>query len=335
MSVFGPKQSAELFIGNAVAAAANTTAFRAGAAVGELKAVGAYGGAIAADEKFKILQKTAGDAGKNLDVEFSGVIDPAKVDYVTVRAYAPEIQKQVTVSGLTGAVEADTTYEVFVRIYNEGGSLSVENFVQIQGSYVTNRLGTDTFADVINGIVENINDQMALRGQAEIVASGDAVAGTVTITGVEQPVVAGKITGKQIEFEVIAKVVSNVADPTRVDLSETLTVTIDQVNVWGLGTYKDAINYEWFVKGYDYEPYRQAGYPNDFSERTPFYSDPAGQYNVIAISHYKGSEAVSEERQFTTTSIFVDDQGGVAATNAVLADLRTVLGTAKVPADLV
>jgi len=335
MSVFGPKQTAELLLGNAVAAATDTSSFVAGAAVGELKAVGAYGGAVAAGEKFKILQKTNGDAAKNLDVEFSGVIDPSKVEYVTLKTYAPEVQKQVVVSGLLGTPESSTTYEVFVRIYNEGGSLSVENFVQIQGAYVTNAAGTDTFANIINGIVKNINDQMALRGQAEIVATGDTVAGTITITGLEQPVVAGKITGKQIEFEVIARAISNVADPTRVDYSDTLTVTVSQVNVWGLGTYKDAINYEWFVKGYDYEPYRQAGYPNDFSERTPFYADPAAQYNIIVISHYKGSEAVSEERQFTTTSIFIDSVPGIIPTNAMLADLRTAIGTEKVPADLV
>lgn len=338
MSVFGPKQTAEMFIGDAVATETNTTDFIASASDGELKAVGAYGGAVAAGEKFKILQKTASSEAKS-GIEFSGVIDPSKVDYVTVKRYQAEIQKSVTVSGFTGTVQADATYEVFVRIYNEGGTLSPENFVQIQGSYVTDRTGSDAWADVIAGIVDNINDQMSLRGTAEVVAVGNA--DNIVITGLAQPVVAGKITGKQIEFDVIAKVLSNVADPTRVDYSDALSVAVTQVNVWGTGSYKDAVNYEWFVKGYDYDYHRQAGYPNDFTERTPFYADPAGEYNIIAISHYKGSEAVSEERQFTTTSIFIneDQDAALAAdqvvnTNAMLADLRTAIGADKVPADL-
>lgn len=337
--MYGPNQVGELIIGNTAAASADLQTFIASAADKSIRVFDDTGAAVAAGVNFKVYQKTAGDASKGLNYEFSDTIEPRHVERVTLKEYAPEVQKVVKVAGFTGNVLANTTYEVEIRLYNDGGSLSPENFATIQGFYVTGPSVTG-ITDVIirDGVLSSLQKNLTRRGGFEFVLTTDASPVGFTITGKAQTVVPGKIIGKQIEFDVIPKVYQNVQDLTQPNQNlGLLTATTTVGNNPGSGTGKYAVNYEWFVKGYKYEVYRQTGYPADFA--TPYYASIGGFYNIITVIYYSVRKAVSVERQYKVLSILVDKVTNVpasnAATNTILTSIRTAVGTyAVVPANL-
>ena len=333
MSVFGPNQVEELIIGNAVATETTIADFIASASDKEIKVLSADGSAPAAGKDFKVLQKTAGSAAKGLNYEFSDIIKADKVEKVILATYAAEVQKAVTVSGFTGNVVANTTYEVEIRLQNDGGSLSPENFAVIQGFYVTGAsVANETATTIRDGLLASLNYNLNKRGDGMVVATADGA--DISIDGVAQVAVPGKITGRQAEFDVIAKQFLNTS-VTHENLG-LLTVTVDNENDPGAGTGKYAVNLEWFTKGYKYEVYRQTGYPADFA--TPSYASAAGVYNVIHIKYFDERISPSVEKQPRVLTILVDKVTDTlannASTNAVLDDLQTILGAANVPADL-
>jgi hypothetical protein len=334
MSVFGPNQVEELIIGNAVATETTVATFIASATDKEIKVLSATGGAAASGKAFKLLQKTSGDAAKGLNYEFSDVIDPAKVDKVILKPYTAEVQKAVTVSGFTGNVVANTTYAVEVRLYNDGGTLSPENFATVTGYYVTGASIVGITDQIIqDGVINSLKSNLKKRGDFEVVVA-TVNANSFTITGKPQVAVAGKITGRQIEFDVTAKQFLN-SSVSHENLG-LLTTTVTAVNNPGTGTGKYAVNLEWFTKGYKYEVYRQTGYPADFA--TPSYASPTGIYNVIHIKYFDDRISPTVEKQPKVLTILVDkvvnNLANNAATNDVLADLTTILGAGKVPAAL-
>jgi len=337
MSVFGPNQVEELIIGNAVAAETTLADFIASASDQEIKILSSDGTAPAAGVNFKVLQKTAGNSSKGLDYEFSDVVEADKVEDVILKTYAPEVQKSVRVEGFDGNLVANSTYVVEIRLFQDGGTLSPENFAIISGYFVSGATAPASAAEVRDGIVASLNYNLQKRGQGEfVITTPDTTETDILITGAFQPVVKGKIVGRQIEFDVTAKVFDN-ASIARENLG-TLSTTIESGNNPGAGTGKYAVNLEWFTKGYKYEVYRQTGYPVDFTERTPFYASADGVYNVIHIKYKSSRRSPSVEEQPKVITILVDKGTDVlannAATNAVLADLRTILGAGNVPADL-
>jgi hypothetical protein len=338
MSVFGPNQVEELIIGNAVAAETTLATFITSASDQEIKSLSADGSAPAEGVNFKYFQKTAGSASKGLNYEFSDVIEANKVDEVILKSYSAEVQKSVRVEGFDSNVVADTTYAVEIRLYQDGGTLSPENFATITGYYVTGSNVTGvTAANVRDGIVASLNANLTKRGGGEfVITTPNATETDILIAGAPQEVVQGKITGRQIEFDVTAKQFLN-SSLTHENLG-LLTTTVVSLNNPGVGTGKYALNLEWFTKGYKYEAYRQTGFPADFTERVPQYASAAGVYNVIHIKYKSSRISPTVEDQPKVLTILMDKVTDTlannAATNAVLADLRTILGTAKVPADL-
>lgn len=332
--MYGPNQVGELIIGATAASETTIQTFISTSADKALKVLSADGTAVGANKPFRLHQKTSGDASKGLNYEFSDVIEPKSVERVTLSAYAPEVQKVVTAT--VGTATANTTYEIEVRLYNDGGSLSPENFAIIQGYYVTGA-SAETATAIKDGLISSLNKNLVRRGNSEltVVSTG---ANTFTITGKVQKVVPGKIIGKQIEFDVLGKSFTNVYDNTQPVLNSGLvTVANTTAANPGSGTGKFAVNYEWFVKGYKYEVYRQTGYPVDFS--TPYYASLAGLYNTIQIQYFKQRNETSVERQYKVLTILVDKVADLpannAATNAILTDIRTAVGTnATVPANL-
>jgi hypothetical protein len=336
--MFGPNQVGEIMIGNAVATETTAQAFVASADNKELKVVSGNGAAVAANVPFKVLQKTAGDAGKGLNYEFSDIVDPKFVEKVTLATYAAEVQKQVTIAGFTGNVLANTTYEVEVRLYNDGGSLSPENFAVIQGFYVTGAtIAAETATTIRDGLLNSLRKNLIKRGDSEFVTATTAAPG-FTIAGKFQNVVPGKIEGRQIEFDVTVKVFQNVQDLTQPNQNlGLLTAVVNTVNNTGNGTGKYVVNYEWFVKGMKYDPARQVGYPADFN--TPYYGSLTGVYNLINIKYYTPRVETLVERQYKSLTIAIDKVTNTlannAATNAILTSIRTAVGTnAIVPANL-
>lgn len=328
MSIFGTNQVEEVIIGNAVATEATVAAFIATASEKEIKALANDGGAAAEGKLFYLLQKTGGSAAKGLDYEFSDRIDPKKIERITLKEYAAEKQKTVTVTDFV--VKANVTYAVSIRLYNESGSLSTENFRIISGYYTT---GSDvsgvTVADVVNGVTAGLNAELESRGGSEFDVTSDGI--TITIAGQYQPVNPDKGFGKQIEFDVLGKVINQ--DQENIG---GLTVTTTAQNYPGNGTGKQVVNKEWFVKGFKYSPYRGLDYPAGFD--TPYQADKDAIYNGVIITYKSDRISPTVEDQKRSLVIFVakptNDNAGNVATNDLLADLRLFVDDAKVPADL-
>ena len=333
MSIFGPNQVEELILGNAVATETTLADFISSASDQEIKILSNDGTAPAAGEDFRVYQKTAGNAAKGLDYEFSDVIKADKVQEVILKTYTAETQKAVTV-GAFAPLAANHTYAVEVRIFNDGGSLSPENFATVTGYYVSGA-SAPTAAAVQAGILASLNANLTKRGGGEVTAV-DGGSDEIDIAGVAQAVVPGKITGRLIEFDVTAKVFDNTA--VNHENIATNSVTETASNNPGVGTGKYAINLEWFCKGYKYDAARYRGWPADFQEKVPFYASSAGVYNVIHIKYLDDRNSPTVEVQEKVLTILVDKVtdtlGNNASTNAVLDDLQLILGAANVPADL-
>jgi hypothetical protein len=322
--MYGPNQVGDIIIGSGVATQTTAQTFIASALDKEVGIFQDNGAAIAANKSFKFLQKTSGDAVKGLNYEFSDVINPKYLNRITVSNFAAEIQKQVTVAGFTGNVLANTTYEVEVKVYNDGGTLSPENFATVQGFYVTgSSVSAETATTIRDGVLKSLTSNFKRRGDFEVVLA--AVAGPgITVTGKLQKAVPGKIEGRQIEFDVIAKVYQNVQDLTQPQQNlGLLTTTVNATNFPGAGTGKQAVNYEWFVKGGKYEVYRTTGYPADFA--TPYYADASKTYNVIDLVYYAPRLETSVERQYKTLRILADTTGLTGKTELVT-KLATITG---------
>ncbi len=339
MAVFAPNQVGELIVGNAVASETTASTFISSATDREIKVLSKDGTAPATGDPFYVLQKTNGNAAKNLNYEFSDVVQSDKVVTVTLGAHQAAEARVITVTGFTATPRANTTYEVLIRLYDDGGALSTENFRIIPGFYVT---GDDitgvTNATIVNGIVTALNQNQRLEGDDNFVFAnvGD---NSITITEQLKASDPARDIADPVAFDVQAYVRSNNANPVTGNPQNYggLTVTVTTAGNVGVGTGKGIANYEWFTKGYKYEVYRQTGYPADF--QTPYYAqDQTKAYNVINISYYSENVVSGVERQYKSLSIAVEVTAGTpatnAATNSVLADLRTVLGSANVPADL-
>ena len=334
--MFGPNQVGELMIGNAYATETTAQTFIATADDKELKVLSATGAAVAANVPFKVYQKAA---AASQGFEFSDTVDPKYVERVTLATYAAEVQKSVTVSNFTGNVVANTTYEVEIRLYNDGGTLSPENFAVIQGFYVTgSNISGETATTIRDGLLSSLRKNLVKRGDSEFVTATIASPVGFSITGKAQTVVPGKKIGKMIEFDVVAKTYPNAFDLTTITQNTgLLTVATTVAPNPGNGTGKFAVNYEWFVKGYKYDPARQVGYPVDFN--TPYYASITGIYNTIQVVYYTPRKETSVERQYKVLTILVDKGTDTlannAATNSVLGAIRTaVASNATVPADL-
>lgn len=324
--MYGPNQVGELIIGATSASQTTVKTFIASAADKAIKVLSENGTVVTAGLPFAVYQKTSGDSAKGLNYEFSDVIDPNKVEKVTLKAYAAEVQEVNTVT--VGTATAKTTYEIEVRIYNDGGSLSPQNFAIVQGFYVTGESAETTTA-IKDGLLLSLQKNLIKRGNFEldVVSTG---ASTFTITGKAQKTIPGKIIGKQIEYDVLGKSFSNAYDITQpVTNSGLVTVALTTPSSPGSGTGKFAVNFEWFVKGMKYEVYRQTGYPADFG--TPYYASTSGVYNTLQIKYYADRKHTSVERQYKVLTILVDKvtdtAANNAATNSVLADLTTAIGT--------
>lgn len=321
MSVFGPNQVEELIIGSAEATETSVSAFISTASDKETAVLGADGGANAAGKDFKLYQKTAGSAAKNLNFEFSDTVEPGEVESMTTHAYAPEVAKVQVASGF-GTIVGNTVYEVLVRIYNDGGTLSPENFRHVSGSFVTAATPESTKV-VVDGITAALNKSLLKEGSGLLTVTDNDV--QITISGVIQDVVPGKITGRPVEFDV--EVRSSVIGTAGVDTGLLSVSTTSEADA-GTGTGKYAVNLEWFTKGYKYEHYRDVSYPANFD--TPYYADKTAGYSVIHVKYKKQRKYTSVENQHKVLTILTlnptKNLAGAAESNKILAKLNTATG---------
>ena len=332
--MFGIRQVGEMMVGNAVATETTVNTFIATATDKELKVLSKDGSNVAAGKPFFVLQKASAAQG---GFEFSDKVDPRYVEKVTLASYAAEALGAYKVDGFAtaGTLAPKRTYEVEIRMQDQ---LSPENFELIQGYYVTGQvIGSDTATTIRNGLLASLNKDLARRGNKEFTAV--AYGTGILITEKAQPNVLGKIDGRKIAFTVVGKVYENVPTNGQSGNLELLTSTNTVVGKPGNGTGKWATNYEYFVKGFKYDPDRMNSFPVDFGDRTPYYTSKDGIYNVINIIYYAPRTETSVERQYKVMTILVekaaDTAANNAATNSVLSDIRTAVGSfATVPANL-
>lgn len=332
--MFGPNQVGELIVGNAVATETTVATFVSGASDKEIKVLSKDGTVVTAGKPFQVLQSTSGSAAKGLNFEFSDKIDPRYIDKITVKAYEPEVQQASKVDGfaVAGVVAAQRTYEIEIRLEDE---LSSENFTTIPGYYVTGELiGIDTATTIRDGIVKNINKNLARRGNSEFTVVADGTG--ILVTSKYQENQPGKIDGRKLIFSVTGRVFNNISNGYNSNLG-LLTSTVTVAAKPGNGTGKFATNYEYFVKGMKYDPANAFNFLTQFT--VPFYASKAGLYNVIQIKYYGAVTNVLTERQYKVLTILVDKGADLPANNAntnlVLADIRTAVGSlAVVPANL-
>ena len=332
MSVFGFNQVGELMIGNAVAAETTVPTFISSASDKELKVLSKDGSNVGLGKPFYVLQKTAGNAARGLNFEFSDVIDPKSIKSVYAKKYSPEVPREIFVSGFTGNVIQNATYEVFVRILNDGGTLSPENFRFIYGNFVTDANYAGSAEDIVDGIVDSLNKNIASSytdvGSFTFTKETSPTLG-IAISGIIQDNVLGKIDGRPIEFDVQVAVKDNcnTINCSTPGVYNALSSTVREAGFPGIGTGKQVTNLEWFTKGFKYEPYRETGYPADFNE--PYYGSKNATYNMIHINYFKERDAVSVEKQHKNLIIAVEEAQGTGngtVTNAILADIRTATG---------
>ena len=170
--------------------------------------------------------------------------------------------------------------------------------------------------------MDSLNKQLVRRGNHEFVT---AISGSgFTITGKPQTVVPGKKEGRMVEFDVIVKVYQNIQDLTQPQQNLGLLIAIvTQAPYQGKGTGKLAVNYEWFVKGYKYDPARQVGYPLDFN--TPYYADINGAYDVLDITYYLPRKSTNVERQYRTVRVMISNNA-VLGIDDIVTSLETITG---------
>lgn len=320
--MYGPNQVGELIIGATVATQTTIQTFISTAANKAVKILSADGGAPAVKKPFKVYQKTIGDAAKGLNYEFSDTVEPLSIERITIANFAAEVQKSVTVSGFTGNIYANTTYVVDVKIYNDGGTLSTENFATVSGFYTTGSNITGITATIVrDGLLKSLQSNFTKRGNFEVVFATIASPLGFSITGKVQGVVPGKIEGRQIEFDVVAKTYDNVYSLTNISQNlGFLTAVTTAFSNPGKGTGKLAVNYEWFVKGMKYEVYRNTSTPADFY--TPYYADITKTYDVVDITYFKARKETLTERQYKTLRIMVES-GNLLT---LVTDLNTITG---------
>jgi len=334
MAVFGPNQKEELLIGNALAGDANVAEFISTAVNREIGVYSKNGGAVAANAPFYVLQKTDGDASKGLNYEFSKGIDPKYVTDITLHEYKAATEKTVRVNGFTGTPQANATYQVSIRLYNDGGTLSVENFRHIHGIWVTNDDVTveNTNTKIIAGLVDSLNRAQAKEGIKFSVTPGATFIDIAALSTSGNPI---QDIAKQIEFDVQVSVKSNGidSDTASPESYPILSADITAVANPGVGTGKYLSNLETFTRGYNYEVYRGASYPANFNQPA-LYSDYNGKYHIVHIKYYYKHSVAGVEEQPAVLTVAFDAAAGVSGTNAFLGALRTAVGTANVPANL-
>ncbi len=331
MSVFGPNQTGDILVGKTYETESTALDFINSGDDDALQVFNANGGAVAAGEKFKVLQKSsAAKAG----FEFSEEIDPGSINYVTAEAYTAPTQRVLRVEGFTGTPRANVTYQVFVRLLNDGGTLSPENFRMIPAFYVTPSDVTGiTFTDILNELKSNLDKTLAKEGNTLFTTSVDTGNGYFIVSGNNRPFVLGKKDGRPVEFSLQAAVRDNGSENTTPgNRYDDLTVATVAAGDPGVGTGVQSANLEWFYKGYKYSRYREVAYPSDFPQI--YNVDSASNYHVVTISYFKERPYTNVEKQHRVLVILVeaaDQDGGGAGTeftavNALINDLETATG---------
>jgi len=284
---------------------------------------------------FKVFQKANNIPG---GFKFSEMIDPDTIEHITAVAYEAPVNRILTASGFTGTVRGNVTYEVMIRLMNDGGTLSPENFRFINGFYVTPEDASAlTFADVLAGLKSSLDKSLSREANSSFTITTGA--GILSVEAGTRDFVLGKKDGRPVEFDLQLAVRDNGGDNTvSATRYDDLSIVVTQAGNVGTGSGNQVANLEWCRSGEEGDRYRMMGYPNNFD--TPYFAQPGKTYHMINIAYYQARKYTNVERQYRVLQIAVanEDQDGAGAgtvftaVNALINDLEVVTG--KTIADL-
>jgi len=327
MSVFGGNQVGEIIVGKTYGDESDLVDFMQNGTDGDVQIFSGDGTAVS-EGPFKVLQKADGSIG---GIEYTEVIDPKTITSLKTAKYKAPVQRQLKVTGFTGTPRENATYEVFIRLYNDGGTLSPENFRQIPAFYVTRE--NDTFTDILNGLKSNIDKTLQRESNTLFNVTVDTGNGEFIVEGNNVSFVLGKKDGRPVEFDLQAVVRAN-GNSSNVTGNYYNDLTVETVEAGdpGSGTGNQVANLEWFLKGNKYDRYRTVGYPNNFD--TPYVVNPGSTYHIVNISYFKEREYTNVEKQHRFAYFVFEnaDQDGAGAgtnftaVNSFINDLETATG---------
>ncbi len=264
--------------------------FTASADSGEIGVFAKDGGAAAFGKDFVIALKT------DDSVIVSDVIVPSQVNYLKVADYAAEVQKVVTVGGGSSIPVPATAgekyeYMVDIRLFNHG-SLSVENFYIKHGHFILTQTSAPLTAEaVVDGLIDQLNRSFSKEPGATATTnplftftkSGSGASSALVITAKEQQLELGKKEGRQLEFEVTAKV-SKIGDEMYGVVQPTVDTTTPANP--GIGTGKQIAKLEFFYRGNRGDVLRGVAYPYDWNRKTKTLTDQSATYDVVELKHF-------------------------------------------------
>lgn len=333
MSVIGANQVGHILIGSTYHGDSDISDFIANADNKALQVV-SKDSATLQEGPFQILQK-ASDLASGF--KYSEIINPAKIEKLTVQAYTAPSSRQIKVTGFSGTVRGNVTYQVFIRLLNDGGTLSPENFRFINGFYVTPQDATGiTFADVLAGLKASLDGALSREYNTSFTVTTNA--SELIVEAGNSQFVLGVKDGRPVEFDLQAGVRDNGGDNTVSDTRyNDLSVELVQAGSAGSGTGNAVANLEWCRVGEEGNKYRLVGYPANFREI--YHADPSSTYHIVNISYFEDRKSTIVERQYRVLQIAVQnaDQDGAGAgtvftaVNALIADINTVTGLSIAP----
>lgn len=324
MSVIGANQVGHILIGSTYHGNADISDFISNANDKALQVV-AKDSATLQEGSFQILQKASDMAA---GFKYSEVINPSKIEKLTVQAYTAPSSRQIKVTGFSGTVRGNVTYQVFIRLLNDGGTLSPENFRFINGFYVTPQDASGlTFVDVLAGLKESLDKSLSREYNTSF---------TITTTADELIVEAGNTEfvlgvkdGRPVEFDLQAAVRDNGGDNTVSDTRyDDLQVELVQAGSAGSGTGNAVANLEWCRVGEEGDKYRLVGYPANFKQI--YHADPSSTYHVLNISYFEDRKSTIVERQYRVLQVAVLATDFLAV-NGLITDINTVTGLSIAP----
>lgn len=325
MSVIGANQVGRILIGSTYHGNADISDFIANANDKALQVVSKDSAALQ-EGPFQILQK-ADDLASGF--KYTEVINPSKIEKITAQAYTAKENRIVKVTGFTGVVRDNVTYQVFIRLYNDGGTLSPENFRMINTFYVTPQDASSlTFTDVLNGLKENLDKTLSREYNTSFTVTVDDVAGELSVEAGNQDFVLGVKDGRPVEFDLQVAVRenggNNTVSATRYD---DLSVELVQAGTAGSGEGKQVANLEWCRVGEEGDKYRLVGYPANFKQT--YHADQNAVYHIVNLHYYEDRKSTIVERQYRVLQVAVLGPA-LTAVNALIADINIAAGSVVV-----
>ena len=308
----------EIIVAN-VGLASETTlkTFTASADSGKIGVFAKDGGTAAFGKDFVVALKT------DDSVIVSDVIVPSQVSHLALKQAVAEVQKVVTVGGSSSiavpAVAGERyEYIVDIRLFNHG-SLSVENFYLKHGHFIlTQTAGPLTAQAVVDGLISQLNKSFSKEPGATATTnplftftrSGSGATSALVITAKEQPLELGKKEGRQLEFDVVARV-TKVGDESFGVPQPTVAVTTPANP--GTGTGKQIAKLEFFYRGGRGDVLRGVGYPYDWTKKTKTLTDQSSSYDVIELKHFITGDGLNALKM--PKSIIIACRNGVGGTD--------------------